>query len=155
MVEIIIVDGYLDSTMYNFMNVNGYLDSFFWMNAIWNRYYYMDVLSPTHSFDYDASNVSRVTFDTEFRVFDSNMIFMFGVEHIGLSGSIEFKFIPLACAPISTIASVIMKGLGIGGIIALSAIGGLIGFGILVFVVFRVVIPKIKSKTPASPPSQY
>jgi len=154
-VEVVIVDGYVDSNMYGFINNDGNIVGLFFFFDVWNRYYNLDAFDATWDFNYDPSNISHVTFDTEFRVFDPNMIFMLGVEHIDMSGNIEFVFTPFACAPISTVASIIMKGLGLGGIIALSAIGGAIAFGIIVVVLFRVVIPKIKSKTPASPPSQY
>jgi hypothetical protein len=154
-VEIVIIDGLRDDSFYNLQNLDGYFPGYFYRDAVWNKYYNLDTFTPTHFINYDGSNVSYVTFDIEFGVFDPNLIFMFGVDHTALNGSIEFKFIPIDCTPISSIASVIMKGLGLGGIIALAAIGGVAGFGILVFVVFRVVIPKIKSKTPASPPSQY
>ncbi len=154
-VDIVIENGLMDSTMYNFMNYDAYFNSFVWFYSVWNKYYSLDIGDSTFNFNYDSSNITRVTFDTEFRVLDPNMIFMFGVEHIDLSGNVEFVFTPYACAPIESMASIISKGLGLAGIIALAAIGGVIGLGILVFVVFRVVIPKIKSKTPASPPSQY
>ncbi len=156
-VEIVIIDGLRDNSFYSLENPDGYFQGFFYRDAVWNRYYNLDGLTTptTHFINYDDSNVSYVTFDIEFGVFDPNLIFMFGVDHTALNGSIEFKFIPIDCTPISSIASVVMKGLGLAGIIALAAIGGAIGFGILVLVVFRVVIPKIKSKTPVSPPSQY
>ncbi len=154
-VEIVIIDGLRDDNIYFLQNPDGYFPGYFYRDAVWNRYYNLDTFTPTHFINYDGSNVSRSTFDIEFGVFDPNLIFMFGVDHTALNGSIEFKFIPIDCTPISSIASVVMKGLGLGGIIALAAIGGVIGFGVLVLVVFRVVIPKIKSKTPASPPSQY
>jgi len=154
-VEIVIINGLRDNNVYNLMNPDGYFPGYFYRDAVWNKYYNLDTSTPTHYVNYDGSNVSYVTFDIEFGVFDPNLIFMFGVDHTALNGSIEFKFIPYDCTPISSIVSVIVKGLGLAGIIALAAIGGVAGFGILVFVVFRVVIPKIKSKTPASPPSQY
>ncbi len=153
-VEIVIINGLRDENIYNLQNPDGYFPGYFYRDAVWNKYYNLDTFTPTHYISYDA-NVSRATFDIEFGVFDSNLIFMFSVDHTALNGSIEFKFIPYDCTPISSIALVIVKGLGLAGIIALAAIGGVAGFGILVFVVFRVVIPKIKSKTPASPPSQY
>ncbi len=115
--------------------------------GIWNEYYYI----PTGSSTYFAStevNGSVVTYETEFGVYSPNLIFMFAIEHIGLNGTFNIEFIPYNCTEIAGIDFSEDGGLSTGGIIALSITGGLLLAGGIAVLVVKVVVPKIKSKTP-------
>jgi len=115
--------------------------------GIWNEFYYIATGSSTY-FASTEVNGSVVTYETEFGTYSPNLIYMFAVDHQNLNGTFHIEFIPYNCTEIKAIDFGEDGSLSTGGIIALSITGGLLLAGGITVLVIKVVVPKIKSKTP-------
>jgi len=115
--------------------------------GIWNEYYYIHTGSSTY-FASTEVNGSVVTYETEFGVYSPDLIFMFSVAHVGLNGTFKIEFIPYNCTEIKALDFGEDGGLSTGAIIGLSVAGGLALAGGIAVLVIKVIVPKVKSKTP-------
>ncbi len=152
--KIVIINGTRDSITYNLHNYDGVRDYRFRRHSVWNKYYCLDPFSATQFVTYDDSNISHVTFEVEFGVFDPNLIFMFSVDHSGLNGSISFEFVPHDSTLVSPAdpGRFLGGGLGLIGSIILGIVGGALAVAAIVILVVKVIIPKSKgSSSPSSP----
>lgn len=117
--------------------------------GIWNEHYYIHTGSGSSVYFASTEvNGSVVTYETEFGIVSPNLIFMFSVAHVGLNGTFRIEFIPYNCTEILPIDFGDGKGLSTGAIIGLSIVGGLIVAGGIAVLVIKVIVPKVKSKTP-------
>ncbi len=147
-IKIVIVNGTRDSTYYTYDNPDSIRPSYFYRSAVWNEYYYLDSFDGTFFRQYDSSNFSQVTWEVEFGVYSPNLIFMFSVNHAGYNGTFSIEFIPYNCTEIKPIDFTSLGGLSTGAIIGISIAAGLVVAGGIAALVIKVIVPKIKSKTP-------
>ncbi|MCK4973602.1 MAG: hypothetical protein KAS52_09790, partial [Candidatus Heimdallarchaeota archaeon] len=147
-IKIIIVNGTRDNTYYSFENSDSVRPDYFYRSAIWNEYYYLDSFDSTFFRTYDSSNFSQVTWEAEFGVYSPNLVFMFGITHAGFNGTISFEFIPYNCTEITPIDMPSLGGLSSGAIVGISIAASLVAAGGIAVLVIKVVVPKIKPKTP-------
>jgi hypothetical protein len=73
---------------------------------------------------------------------------MFSVNHAGYNGTFSIEFIPYNCTEIKPIDFTSLGGLSTGAIIGISIAAGLVVAGGIAALVIKVIVPKIKSKTP-------
>lgn len=153
--KITIVNGTRDSTTYYLNNYDGLRDYRLRQHSIWNTYYCLDPFSLTEFVTYDESNITNVNFEVEFGVFDSNLVVMFAVSHIGLNGSITFEFVPHDSTLITEtdLGRFPGGGLGLIGSIILGIVGGGLVVAAIVILIVKVIVTK--SKGGSSPPPQY
>ncbi|MCG3215433.1 MAG: hypothetical protein KAS63_01875 [Candidatus Heimdallarchaeota archaeon] len=153
-IKIEVINGTRGNAVFDFPNSDGIRPDYFRREAVWNKYYYKDYTSSTYFVNYDTTYApDNISYEIEFGVLSQQLVFMFNVYHANLNGSISIEFIPYSCTLINPLdyEQFGVGGLSAGSIIALSIIGGLIGAGALVVVVVRVIIPRIKTKTPKAP----
>ncbi|MHA1829814.1 MAG: hypothetical protein ACTSX6_14330 [Candidatus Heimdallarchaeaceae archaeon] len=143
-VKVLIVNGTIDAVPYFYPNRDLSHPSYFYAVQVVNKYYYKDMLTTNYFAHYDSSNISHVTYDIEFGIYNPSLIFFFGIDHAGLNGTIRFDFIKYNCTPIPEIIleSFFAKGLGTGAIIGLAIAGSIIVVGTVAVVVVKVILPK-------------
>ena len=152
-IKIFIINGTRSSVTYYLPHWDGTRPDEFRREAVWNKYYYKDHNSGTYFVDYDTTHSpDNTSYEIEFGILAPELIFMFNVYHQNLNGSISIEFIPHSCTVIDPYdIEELSAGLSAGGIIALAIIGGLVGATVIAVIVIKVIIPKVKTKTPSSP----
>ncbi|MHA2254670.1 MAG: hypothetical protein ACXAAM_01185, partial [Candidatus Heimdallarchaeaceae archaeon] len=148
---ITVENGTMDTNNYSFHNDENIRPDDYEGFVIYNKYLFKD---PTYSpYLWTASLVnSTFTHEIQFGVLASEMIFMYGIDHVGLNGTVSFEFISYNCTEIS--AHVVGKdGLSKSVIIGLAIAGGVIVVGTAAGVMVRFLGPKGKTPSqPATPP---
>ena len=152
-IKIFMYNGTRSSVTYYLPHSDGTRPDEFRREAVWNKYYYKDWNSGTYLVNYDTTySPDNTSYEIEFGILAPELIFMFNVYHQNLNGSISIEFIPHTCTIINPYDyESLSGGLSTGGIIALAVIGGLAGAAIIAVIVIKVVVPKVKAKTPSSP----
>ncbi|MCG3220096.1 MAG: hypothetical protein H7641_01845 [Candidatus Heimdallarchaeota archaeon] len=149
---ITIENGTMDLNNYVFHNDENIRPDDFEGFVIYNKYLFKD---PTYTpYLWQASLVnSTFTHEIQFGVLASDMIFMYGIDHVGLNGTVTFEFISYNCTEISAHTIAPIGGLSKGVIIGLAVAGGVIVVGTAAGVMVRYLGPKGKTPSqPATPP---
>ena len=148
---ITVENGTMDLNNYDFHNDENIRPDDYEGFMIYNKYLFKD---PTYApYLWQASLVnSTFTHEIQFGVLASEMIFMYGIDHVGLNGTVSFEFISYNCTEISAHV-VSTDGLSKGVIIGLAIAGGVIVVGTAAGVMVRFLGPKGKTPSqPATPP---
>jgi hypothetical protein len=148
---ITIENGTIDLNNYVFHNDENIRPDDYEGFVIYNRNIFKDITSTPLISTATLVN-DTFTQEIEFGVLASEMIFMYGIEHIGLNGTVSFEFISYNSTAISA-DLVGPKGLSKGVIIGLAIAGGVIVVGTAAGVMVRYLGPKGKTPSqPATPP---
>ena len=145
-----VVNGTMDLTQYNFHNDENIRPNDYEGFVIYNRNIFKDNSSQKI---WLVTQVNETfTHEIQFGVLASDMIFMYGIDHVGLNGTVSFEFISYNCTEISAHV-IVPTGMSKGVIIGLAVAGGVIVVGTAAGVMVRYLGPKGKTPSqPATPP---
>jgi hypothetical protein len=152
---ITIENGTIDLNNYSFHNDENIRPDDYEGFIIYNENIFKDLTS-SPLLGFTSLVNSTFTHELEFGILAPEMIFMYGINHIGLNGTVSFEFISYNCTEIAT-HTIPKDGLSKGVIIGLAVAGGVIVVGTAAGVMVRYLGPKGKTPSQPStpPPPQY
>ncbi|MHA1684847.1 MAG: hypothetical protein ACTSYD_00415, partial [Candidatus Heimdallarchaeaceae archaeon] len=97
-VDALIVNGTMDQTYHILQNGDNMFPGYLYGTLIWNKYYAKDLFSMSYIGSYDNSNISHVTWHTEFGTQSKYLVLFLLIDPLGRNGTVEITFTAHNCS---------------------------------------------------------